>query len=156
VPLSPPPRDAHGKVMPHDHQGIGSADGIIRRISEQWIITEPDGRKRLSSIAFNPSSSPHGGMSVDLQAQIEEAGLNCREFLSTTSPQCAGSIRFEAGALRRASLQVGFDPLLSNAHHGEVWGNFTDSMKKRTLPGLATWFVEIEGVAISVRPRPLS
>jgi len=153
VPLSPPPRDADGKVIPHDHQDIGLTDGIIRRVSEQWIVTESDGTKRLSSMAFHPSSGPNGGMSVDLQAQIEEADLNCREFLLTTSPPYAGSVRFEAGALRGAGLQAGFDPQPSNPHHGQVWGNFTDGMKKRTLPGLATWFVEMEGVAISVRAR---
>jgi hypothetical protein len=46
-------------------------------------VEDADGRKRLSSMAFNPSSGPQGGMSVDLQAQIEEAGLNCREFINT-------------------------------------------------------------------------
>ena len=86
MPLSPPPYDEHGKVMPHDHPEISSDNGVIRRISDQWIVEESDGRKRLSSIAFNPSSGPNGGMSIDLQAQIEEAGLNCREFLKTTTP----------------------------------------------------------------------
>lgn len=151
MPLSPPPRDAHEKVIPHDHPGIGSADGIIRRISEQWIIKEADGSKRLSSVAFSPSSGLNGGMSVDLQTQIEEAGLNCCDYVTTTSPQYAGSVRFEAGALRGAGLQVGFDPLPSNPHHGEVWDNFTDPMKRRILPSLAVWFVEIAGVAISAR-----
>jgi len=156
VPLSLPPRDAHGKVIPHDHSGIGSADGIIRRIPEHLLVKDADGRRRLSYLAFSPSSGPNGGMSVDLQAQIEEGGLNCRDYTTGTSPVSLGSIRFEAGALRGAGLQVGFNPMPSNPHHGEVWGNFTDSMKKRTLPGLATWFVEIEGVAISARPYPHS
>ncbi len=151
MPLSPPPRDEHGKVMPHDHEGIASIDGLMRRISEQYIVTESDGRRRLSSMAFSPSSGPNGGMSVDLEAQIEEAGLSCREFLSTTSPQCVGAIRFEAGALRGVNLQVGFDPQPSNPYHGEVWGNFTGAMKSRILPSLASWFMEIEGVAISAR-----
>src|SRR5262245_45699412 len=137
--------------MPHDHQGISSTDGIIRRISEQWIVDGPGGSKQISSIAFKPSSEPNAGMSVDLQAQIEEAGLDCREFLSTTTPQYAGSVRFEAGKLRESSFQVGFDPLPTNPHHGEVWGRFTDSMRKRTLPSLAKWFVEIPGVVISAR-----
>src|SRR5712691_4675004 len=72
-------------------------------------------------------------------------------FLSTTSPQCVGAIRFEAGALRGVNLQVGFDPQPSNPYHGEVWGNFTGAMKSRILPSLASWFMEIEGVAISAR-----
>jgi hypothetical protein len=137
--------------MPHDHPEIGPADGIIRRIPEHWIVTEANGRRRLSSLTFSPSSGPNGGMSVDLQAQIEEAGLNCREFINTTTPQCVGAIHFETGALRGVNLQVGFNPLPSNPHHGEVWGHFTESMKRRTLPRLASWFMEIEGVAISAR-----
>lgn len=153
MPLSQPPCDENGNVMPHDHPGIGATDGIIRRISAQWIVDGPGGSKQISSMAFNPSTGPNGGMSVDLQAQIEEAGLNCRKFLSTTTPQYAGSVRFEAGALRGVGLQVGFDPLPTNPHHGEVWGKFTDSMRKRTLPSLARWFVEISGVVLSAR-RP--
>jgi hypothetical protein len=148
VPLSPPPRDEHGKVLPHDHPGIRPDDGIIRRITEQYIVKEADGSRRLSSLAFSPSSGPNGGMSVDLQAQIEEAGLNCREFINTTAPQCIGAVRFEAGTLRGENLQVGFDPQPSNPYHGEVWGHFTDSMTRRTLPRLASWFIEIDGVSI--------
>jgi len=151
VPLSPPPRDDHGKVMPHDHPGISLADGILRRITEQWIVTEADGRKRLSSLAFSPSSGIDGGMSVDLQVQIEKAGLDCREHFNATAPQCIGAIRFEAGALRGLNFQVGFDPMPLNPYHGEVWGNFTRAMKNRTLPSLARWFLEIDGVAISPR-----
>ena len=151
MPLSQPPRDEHGKVMPHDHEGIDSTNGIIRRITDQHIVEDAQGRKRLSSMAFNPSSGPQGGMSVDLQAQIEEAGLNCREFINTTTPQCTGAVRFQAGALRGENLQVGFSPLPTNPYHGEVWGNFTDAMKRRILPSLASWFMEIEGVSISAR-----
>src|SRR5882724_929546 len=129
--------------MPHDHEGIDSTNGIIRRITDQHIVEDAQGRKRLSSMAFNPSSGPQGGMSVDLQAQIEEAGLNCREFINTTTPQCTGAVRFQAGALRGENLQVGFSPLPTNPYHGEVWGNFTDAMKRRILPSLASWFMEI-------------
>jgi hypothetical protein len=91
-------------------------------------------------------------MSVDLQAQIEEANLDCREFINATAPQCIGALRFEAGGLRGVNLQVGFDPRPTNPHHGEVWGNFTNAMKRQILPRLASWFVEIPGVAISARP----
>jgi hypothetical protein len=148
VPLSPPPRDTHGKIIPHDYPDIGSTDGVIRRIPEDWIVTESNGRRRISSLTFSPSSGSHGGMSVDLQAQIEEAGLNCREFINTTTPQCIGAIRFEVGALRELNFMVGFNPQPSNPHHGEVWGNFTGAMKRQILPRLASWFIEIEGVSI--------
>jgi len=132
VPLSLPPRDAHGKVIPHDHSGIGSADGIIRRIPEHWIVKEADGRRRLSSLAFSPSSGPNGGMSVDLQAQIEEGGLNCRDYITGTSPVSLGSIRFEAGALRGAGLQVGFNPMPSNPHHGLTITHNSRELRERS------------------------
>jgi hypothetical protein len=148
VSLSQPPRDKDGKVIPHNHAGIGSLDGIIRRITEQYIVTEANGRRRLSSMAFSPSSDLDGGMSVDLQVQIEKAGLDCREYLNTTAAQCIGAIRFEAGALREKNFQVGFDPMPLNPYHGEVWGQFTSRMKRQILPHLASWFIEIAGISI--------
>jgi hypothetical protein len=123
VPLEPPPRDASNKVVPHDHTGIGPHDGVIRRISEKQIVTDKDGRKRLSSKAFQPSSSIDGGMSVDLEVSILEAGLNPKSYVTT--PRWTGSVRFEAGALRNEGLRVGFNPLPENPHHGEVWGDFS-------------------------------
>jgi hypothetical protein len=128
-----------------------ATDGIIRRITVHHIVEDAQGRRRLSSMAFSPSSGPNGGMSVDLQAQIEEAGRDCREFISTTSPEGIGAIRFEVGALRGVNLQVGFDPQPSNPYHGQVWGNFTNAMKRQTLPRLASWFMRIEGVNISAQ-----
>ncbi len=59
-------------------------------------------------------------MSVDLQQQIEEAGLDARTYVTT--PRWVGSLRFEASALRDEGFLVGFDPLPENPHHGEVWG----------------------------------
>jgi len=64
-----------------------------------------------------------------------------------TSPRWMGSVRFEAGPLRAESLQVGFDPIEDNLHHGEVWGTAPKS-KQRRLMALAEWFVPIDGVTI--------
>jgi hypothetical protein len=67
LPLKPPPRDEVGVVIPHDHDEISSDDQIIRRISEQFLVKdEKTGGRRISSMAFNPSTGPNGGMSVDL------------------------------------------------------------------------------------------
>lgn len=144
--LKPPPRDENGNVIPHDHEGIHAQDGIIRRIPEQHIVfDEKVGGKRISSMAFRCSSGANGGMSVDLEQQIEEAGLDAREFV--TNPLWIGSVRFVAGQLRTEGLLVGYDPIDTNPYHGEVWGNFSRRMQNR-LQQLCEWFVLIDGVTI--------
>lgn len=147
--LSPPPRNALGQVEPHDHQEIQPADGVIRRISDQFIVSDANGGKRVSSMAFSPSSPAHGGgLSVDLQCEIEATGKVATEFVTT--PVWIGSVRFTAQQIRGEGFKVGFDPLPpDNPFHGEVWGNFT-SGKKKKLQKLAEWFVEIPGVALQV------
>jgi hypothetical protein len=75
VPLAPPPRDAGGNVLPHDACDIAPGDGLIRRISDKQIVIDGHGQRRISSMAFKASSRGTLGMSVDLEAQILEAGL---------------------------------------------------------------------------------
>ena len=145
--LSPPPRNAAGQVTPHDHQGILPEDGVIRRVSEHQIVLDRDGQRRMSSLAFQPSSPVHGGgLSVDLHREIEESGLNAVQFVTT--PRWIGSVRFTAQQLRNEGLLVGFDPLPpDNPFHGEVWGQLSTGKKKRLLT-LAQWFVPIPGVSL--------
>lgn len=146
MPLSQPPRDDDGAVVPHDHSEIKSQDRIIRRISHEQVVLGRDGQtQRISSMAYAPSDGNNGGMSVDLETQILEAGLNPVTYV--TSPRWVGSVWFTAGALRAESLQVGYDPIDSNPHHGEVWGTKPRS-KKRRLSELAQWYVEIPNVLI--------
>ncbi len=145
MPLDPPPRDSAGTVVPHDHNGIAATDGVIRRISDRQIVTDRNtGARRLSSFAFKPSSEAHGGMSVDLQREIELAGLDARAYVST--PRWIGSVRFDAGSLRAEGFLVGYDPLPDNPFHGEVWGRFSSVDIKR-LVELCEWFVPIPGVS---------
>ncbi len=99
----------------------------------------------MSSMAFKASTGPNGGMSVDLEKEIEKAGLDARAYVTT--PRWVGSVRFEAGALRCEGFMVGFDPLPENPYHGEVWGAFSKSEQKR-LRELCQWFVSIDGVSI--------
>jgi hypothetical protein len=143
--LSPPPRNTAGQVEPHDHPGILAHDGVIRRISGQYVILDKDGRQRVSTMAFTPSSAVQGGgLSVDLQREIEESGLDAMKFV--TNPPWIGSVRFTARQLRGEGFMVGFDPLPpDNPVHGEVWGRFTKG-KQRQLLRLAQWFVPIPGV----------
>ena len=102
-------------------------------------------------MAFKPSSGPNGGLSIDLQHEIEQAGLDARTYVTT--PSWIGSIRFQAGPLREEGFSVGADPIEAtdddkpNPYHGEVWGDFT-KQKQRRLRQLCEWFVPIEGVSI--------
>jgi hypothetical protein len=147
LPLKPPPHDDNGRVIPHDHEDISNDDWVIRRIPGEQLVFDPKvGGKRISSIAFSPSSGLNGGMSVDLQKQIEDAGLDAQVFVTT--PHWIGSVRFNVGQLRNEEFKVGYDPLKDNLYHGEVWGSFTTS-KKRRLKQLCVWFVQIENVTIA-------
>lgn len=143
--LSQPQRNAFGQVVPHDHEEILPEDGVIRRISSQYIVTDANGLQRMSSMAFSPSSAAHGGgMSVDLQRAIEESGKVAAEFVTT--PQWIGSVRFAAAQLRGIGFMVGYDPLPpENPFHGEVWGQFSTG-KKKQLSRMAEWFVPIPNV----------
>jgi hypothetical protein len=147
LPLLPPPRDKAGNVLPHDHDGITASDGVIRRIQENWLVDDPKviSGKRITSMAFKPSSGPNGGMSVDLEQLVQEAGKDTKAFVTT--PRWIGSIRYTAGALRAEGFQVGFHPIPENPFHGEVWGEFSKLQQGR-LRNIAEWFVRIEGVSI--------
>ena len=146
MPLALPPRDPAGRVVPHDHPGILPIDGVIRRISDQQIVDDQmRGCRRISSIAFKASTGDSGGMSIDLEREIEEAGLNPRAYVTT--PRWIGLVRLLAGKLRELGLRVGYHPLESNAYHGEVWGEFNKAQRDG-LRNECQWFVEIPGVAI--------
>lgn len=139
MPLTPPPRDANGEVLPHDHPEIHNDDGVIRRVAaSQWVDDPKVSGKRASTAVFRESSGSNGGMSVDLQKLIEEAGLDAREYVAT--PRWNGAVRFSAGELRGEGLMVGCDPLDENKYHGEVWGNFTKGVQ-RHLVSMAKIFV---------------
>jgi hypothetical protein len=125
--------------LPHDHSGIAQNDGIIRRISENQVVSDSLGQRRVSSKAFKPSTGPNGGMSVDLEKLIIEANQDPRAW--------TGPVRVVAGSLRNEAFMVGFDPLPENPYHGEVWGKFTKAQQGH-LRELAEWFVEIPGVKL--------
>ena len=148
-----PQRNENGDVVPHDHPGILPEHGIIRRISDQHLIFDDKcatGR-RISTMAFQASSESNGGMSVDLQHEIEKGGRDAKQFVTT--PIWIGSVRFQASQLRGEGFKIGPDPINAkpgvdpNPYHGEVWGKFTKGKQNRLLQ-LCIWFVPIEGVSI--------
>jgi hypothetical protein len=98
-------------------------------------------------MAFKPSTyGTAPGMSVDLERQIEEAGIDPRHFVTT--PIWTGSVRLVAGEVRAEGLMVGSHPLPVNPFHGEVWGINTKT-QQRKLQSMAVWFVAIPGVLLT-------
>ena len=144
LPLLPPPTDANGRVIPHDHGGILAADRVIRRISPQHIVQKPEGR-RLSSLAFQPASE-NAGLSVDLEAQVIEAGQNPLVYVA--QPPFIGSVAFHVAQVRAAGFQVGFNPLPDLPFHGEIWGIVTRGHKK-AIQGLAQWHRPLPDVELA-------
>jgi hypothetical protein len=144
VPLSQPPRNGAG-VVPHDHPEILNDDDVIRRISEEQLVTVR-GVRRISSIAFQPSGGANGGMSIDIKKSIEEAQLVAVDFVTT--PKWIGSVIFKVDSPRSLGLLVGYDPLPDNLHHGEVWGAFSKA-KSKSIQQASQWFVAIPDVAVA-------
>ncbi|MEJ7804827.1 MAG: hypothetical protein WKG03_02760 [Telluria sp.] len=154
MPLSPPPRDDLGNVKPHDHPDILEDDGVIRRISSQWVVSDPkaNGGRRISTAAFEPSSMENGaGLSVDLERAITDAGLDPHTHVTT--PRWIASVKLSARQFRNLGLIVGYSPIdespneMANLYHGEVWGIKTRSQKKALLNN-CNWFVPIENCAL--------
>lgn len=141
----PPPRNIAGEVQPHDHAEILSQHVVIRRISDKQIVFDGNGQRRISSIAYKPSSRPPGGMSIDIEPFIVAKALNPKEYVTT--PVWMGSVWFLVETLRADSLLVGYDPLPTNDAHGEVWGADTRP-QWRKLQRVAAWYVEIPGVGL--------
>ena len=143
--LSPPPRNAAGQVEPHDHQEILPDDGVIRRVSQEFVVPDKDGMPRVSTMAFQPSSvAQGGGLSIDLQREIEESGRDARQFVM--SPPWIGSVRFSAGQLRGEELMVGYENLcLQTTLFMERYGETFRRGKKRgscKLPNGSSRFPE--------------
>lgn len=128
----------HLSVEPYDEDEISPDQTIIRRINPVQHVVRDDNRgcSRISTKAFSPSSGENGGMSVDIEAQIVQANLDPREYVTT--PVFTGAVSFVAGAVRALNLRIGYDPIDENPYHGEVWGNpRPNRFKKFTKKGIA-------------------
>lgn len=137
-------------VVPYDDDRIDDDDHLIRRIDYLHHVVEDknDGRYRISTKAFSQSSTPPGGMSVDIEKLIVARGEKPCDYV--ISPPHIGAVYFRAGDAREADLQIGVTPLPHNPCHGDVWNksgsnNFTRRQKVALLE-MAKWLVEIGGV----------
>ena len=95
------PRDADGKLIPHDDPGIQQDHWLIRRIHDKLVVEDGSGGRRISSLAFKSSN---GELSVDLQNMIERAGLDAAVYVTTS--RWLGAIRFQAGPVRKLKITV--------------------------------------------------
>jgi hypothetical protein len=114
-------------------------DILIRRLSEQQLVTDKDGVRVPSSLAFQASTA-NGGMSVDIEKLIVESGQDPRVFVTT--PRWTGSVFFHARPLRDLQLMVGYNPVDENPFHGEVWG-ISSRSTQRKLKNIYVWYVKI-------------
>jgi hypothetical protein len=154
------PQCAHGfgsrlnlSVTPYDEVAITSDQLIIRRINPDQHIIQDDNRncRRISTKAYQPSSEPNGGMSVDIEDLITKSGQDPISYV--TNQVFIGSVSFTAETIRSTGLRVGYDPLPANLYHGEVWGpdirpNKFSAGEKRALLQSATWYVQIQDVSL--------
>ena len=149
-----PPKDEKGLTIPHDCHDILPEHRVIRRISPEWIVTSSDGKRRISTAAFDPSSKerdPYCGLSIDIEHFIVADGLDAQAYVST--PQFTGAIAIEVSKFRTRNFLVGYDPSDDNPYHGAVWADecrgssFTRGTKKAFLKE-SEWFVTIDGVEI--------
>jgi hypothetical protein len=149
MPLSPPPTNAAGRVIPHNHEQLVEADVVIRRISPQWVVIEHDGRKRLSSQAFE-ASSDGTGVSLDIEKLIVEQGQQPAQYVTSTKHPAA--ISWPVGALRggEADCFVGYDPLPENSAHGAAWPKSKlKSNRSKKIIATAVWLVPMPGVDVA-------
>jgi len=142
----PPPRDQHGKIIPHDHPDILDDHHVIRHTTPQELCDD-DGGKRLSSGAF--SESEEGGMSVDIEEWMKADGLDPLHYVADPH----GAVRLRVGDLRQQTLQVGWDPLPGNPHHGGVWGIGNGSKRKRRVLLIASSLKKAEGETLPIPRR---
>ena len=134
--MSAPPRDAAGRVQPHDHDQIHAEDIMLRGISSYWIKPTESGGHRISSGAFQASSKAlGGGLSLGAKKVLDCNGKSVDEW---GSGRFDAVVCLEAGELRAANLKVGWDPTEDDNSHCNAWGKLTRRLK-RSLAREAKW-----------------
>jgi hypothetical protein len=139
--MATPPRDPQGNVIPHDDPDILQDDGLLRYIDPQnhMVWDENIQKYRVSSGAFCESYG--GGMSVDLERPMNEAGLPSDHRKPATD---WGIAQLKTGMMRSKGLQVGSDPLNGNAFHGAVWGIGNRKKLRKQILESVVWICEAQ------------
>ena len=136
MPLSQPPRDDDGRVIPHDHDEIEVQDAVVRGVSEEHVVSDGQGGVRVSSAFISGSSldrDPTGGMSVDVSKLLAEDNVDVQKRFQ--NDRFIGAVQLPVEQLRNEQQKVGYDPLSENKYHGGVWGDLKrpGARKKRIL-----------------------
>ena len=48
--------------------------------------------------------------------------------------------------LRKEEFKVGYDPIVNNPYHGEIWCSFSENKAAQKLKHMAVWFVPIHDI----------
>src|SRR5882672_1371668 len=129
---SAPPRDAQGRIEPHDHAEIHDDCHVIRHIIPPHDLHEG----RVSSGAYSESTAfgVRCGMSVDIECWMTSDCLGSLHYVTDPSH---GATRLRLGFLRSLGLKVGWDPDNGHQHHGAVW-DITTSFRKKMQKAAVT------------------
>lgn len=143
--LRPPPRDEHGRVVPHDHDQILNDDYVVRGISEHEIARNKNPPRLKSSLYQTSTIGDPPGMSVDHKPSMQTDNV----IMETRyrGGKWLGAVLLNVGFLRGLGLQIGYSPIPDNPYHCEVFGNITGSLKKEIRDN-ASWIVPIEGIQL--------
>lgn len=140
-----------GDVIPHDHPDLVNGNRMIRRISEDHLVTDENrSTTRISSALFK--CDPRlGYLSFDAEKCITDAGKDPAEYVQ--SPVWHGALiisvdqfrSFNRATTAAETWKIGMVPLDDNPCHGGVWGKITKG-QSNDLQRTSEWLVPIPGV----------
>ena len=137
-----PPRDADGRVEPHDHDEIHDDDIVLRGVPRHQILPTEDGGRRISSGAFSRSSAqrdPYRSLSVSAKKI-----LDCHETaIDEWADGKYGAVVYVPTArFRENGLCVGWDPTPDDPSHCGVWGTLPRSVQKELATDARQCFLD--------------
>ena len=108
---------------------------MLRGIATEWIVSTPDGGRRISSGAFQSSTDTHAGMSLGAKKILDCTDTTVEEW---AGGRFAAVVCLPASKLRAVDVQVGWDPMPDDPAHCNAWGAISRGYKKR-LAKDANW-----------------
>lgn len=140
--MQTPERDHEGRAIPYNSVDILNSDRLIRGITANHIRNG-----RVSSSLYKSSSrarDPYRGWSVDLYKLAKTRDYSSGKYL--------GAVQFQASVPRDLGLSVGFDPVVGNGAHSQLW-NVPDhgplkNSQSRQLRQNAEWYASIPDVEL--------
>jgi hypothetical protein len=150
VAVFPIHRGPDGEVVPHDHPDLSNGNRLIRRVSNEYVVPDGNGGRRLSSAVFKHDPR-QGHLSVDSEKCITD--LPEEPIAYVTSPVWIGALILTVDQFRSVNKpqkpaeqwKIGMVPVPGNDCHAGVWGKITQG-KSNDLQRLSQWLVAIPGV----------